>query len=136
MVNCFFSHFYQVCISKRFFHSRSGHFTFGIDGTVSESSFGAYVCHRRPAGLHHHQRLLLRVVNSVSLSSDVCHWSVSLISDSYHRPGRKGIHTHAWQSVIGTKHTERPAYSSSFVSLFCRFHVVCALSKAIPVTSS
>ena len=25
---------------------------------VSESSFGAYVCHRRPAGLHRHQRLL------------------------------------------------------------------------------
>ena len=26
-----FSHFYQVCISKRFFHSRSSHFTFGSD---------------------------------------------------------------------------------------------------------
>ena len=25
---------------------------------VSESSFGAYVCHRRPAGLHRNQRLL------------------------------------------------------------------------------
>ena len=34
MVNCFFSHFYQVCISKRFFHSRSSHFTFGSDCTV------------------------------------------------------------------------------------------------------
>ena len=34
MVNCFFSHVYQVCISKRFFHSRSGHFTFGSDCTV------------------------------------------------------------------------------------------------------
>ena len=34
MVNCFFSHFYQVCISKRFFHSRSSHFTFGNDCTV------------------------------------------------------------------------------------------------------
>ena len=29
-----FSHFYQVCISKRFFHSRSCHFTFGSDCTV------------------------------------------------------------------------------------------------------
>ena len=27
VVNCFFSHFYQVCISKRFFHSRSSHLT-------------------------------------------------------------------------------------------------------------
>ena len=26
-----FSHFYQVCISKRFFHFRSSHFTFGSD---------------------------------------------------------------------------------------------------------
>ena len=34
MVNCFFSHFYQVCISKRFFHSRSSHSTFGSDCTV------------------------------------------------------------------------------------------------------
>ena len=34
LVNYFFSHFYQVCISKRFFHSRSGHFTFGSDCTV------------------------------------------------------------------------------------------------------
>ena len=25
---------------------------------MSESSFGAYICHRRPAGLHRHQRLL------------------------------------------------------------------------------
>ena len=25
---------------------------------MSESSFGAYVCHRRPEGLHRHQRLL------------------------------------------------------------------------------
>ena len=37
MVNYFFSHFYQVCISKRFFHSRSGHFTFGSDCTVAKS---------------------------------------------------------------------------------------------------
>ena len=37
MVNCFFSHFYQVCISKRFFHSRSSHFTFGSDCTVCSS---------------------------------------------------------------------------------------------------
>ena len=36
MVNCFFSHFYQVCISKRFFHSRSSHFTFGNDCTVED----------------------------------------------------------------------------------------------------
>ena len=36
MVNCFFPHFYQVCISKRFFHSRSSHFTFGSDCTVEE----------------------------------------------------------------------------------------------------
>ena len=27
---------------------------------VSESSFGACVCHRRPVGLHHHQRSCLR----------------------------------------------------------------------------
>ena len=36
MVNCFFPHFHQVCISKRFFHSRSSHFTFGCDCTVEE----------------------------------------------------------------------------------------------------
>ena len=39
MVNCFFSHFYQVCISKRFFHSRSSHFTFGSDCTVLPERF-------------------------------------------------------------------------------------------------
>ena len=34
VVNYFFSHFYQVCISKWLFHSRSSHFTFGSDCTV------------------------------------------------------------------------------------------------------
>ena len=41
VVNCFFSHFYQVCISKRFFHSQSSHFTFGSDCTVPLLQFFA-----------------------------------------------------------------------------------------------
>ena len=35
-VNKFYSHFYQVCISKRFFHSRSSHFTFASDCTLTK----------------------------------------------------------------------------------------------------
>ena len=48
----------------------------------SESSFGAYVCHRRPAGLHSDQRSCLclgssRLVTSMAVPLTTCHLSVT-----------------------------------------------------------